>query len=56
MAPTSKQVGFAYPSSDTAHRFGHGRGGCYFVLFLAGRKDVFAEVNPEVARKDAESL
>ena len=31
----TKQVGYAYPTSDTAGRFGFGKDGCYFVLFLA---------------------
>jgi len=36
MTAKTKQVGFAYPTSDTAHRFGFGVAGCYFVLFLTG--------------------
>ena len=30
----TKQVGYAYPTSDTAHRFGFGLVGCYFVRLL----------------------
>ena len=30
----TKQVGYAYPSSDTAGRLGFGKAGCYFCRFL----------------------
>jgi hypothetical protein len=32
-----KQVGYAYPTSNTATRFGLSKTGCYFVLFLNGQ-------------------
>jgi hypothetical protein len=32
MKATSKQVGYAYPTSDTASRLGFGKTGCYFCL------------------------
>ena len=35
MIATTKQVGWAYPTSDTAHDLGYGKVGCYFVLFLS---------------------
>ena len=35
MTTIAKQVGYAYPTSDTACRFKRSGNGCYFVLFLA---------------------
>jgi hypothetical protein len=37
MKTTTKQVGYAYPTSDTASRLGFGKTGCYFCRLLFGR-------------------
>lgn len=34
MQATTKQVGYAYPTSDTAGRLGFSKTGCYFCRFL----------------------
>jgi len=34
MQATTKQVGYAYPTSDTAGRLGFGKTGCYFFRLL----------------------
>jgi hypothetical protein len=34
--PITKQVGYAYPTSSAACRFGFGRSGCYYVHFQRG--------------------
>ena len=33
---TTKQIGYAYPTSDTAGRLGFGKDGCYFCRILTG--------------------
>ena len=42
MTPETKQVGFAYPTSNTAMRFGFGKIGCYFVLFLTADRQRYS--------------
>ena len=34
MTTTTKQVGYAYPTSDTAGRLGFSKDGCYFCRIL----------------------